>query len=388
MTTTTPVAPVVDTGPLDWRIGIVDQGGRPTPEFQRRWATQRGNNALIGTITTGNGVPTGVPVQNQVYIDIGSTPFTFYVGNNGVWDTVGVINFTDLKDVPHSYTTHGLNFVQVNSGATGLIFTSLSAGIDELGTPAEGDILYRGSSSWLLLPPSTSGNILTTQGTGAAPIWAPAPATGVTSVSLTMPSIFSVAGSPVTGSGGFTVTLGTETANLVFAGPSSGGASAPTFRSLVAADLPLFSSSLAGAVPSSGGGTTNYLRADGTWDAPPGSGSSATRGFGFSNPGLPAANTYLGVGSWPTNIVFATAGPVEVVAGTAATASAVFTIEVLVSGTWTSIGTLTFAASGTVATLAIIGSPVTVTAGQLLRLVTPVVQDATLADIGGIVNGT
>lgn len=66
-----------------------------------------------------------------------------------------------------------------------------------------------------------------------------APATGtVTSVGLTMPSIFSVAGSPVTTSGTLAVTLTTETANTVLAGPTSGGAATPTFRALVAADIP------------------------------------------------------------------------------------------------------------------------------------------------------
>ena len=39
--------------------------------------------------------------------------------------------------------------------------------------------------------------------------------------------------------------------------------------------LPLFTGALAGLTPSSGGGTTNFLRADGNWAAPPGSGSVA-----------------------------------------------------------------------------------------------------------------
>ncbi len=34
-----------------------------------------------------------------------------------------------------------------------------------------------------------------------------------------------------------------------------------------------FTSSSSGVVPSSGGGTTNFLRADGTWSTPPGGGS-------------------------------------------------------------------------------------------------------------------
>jgi len=56
-----------------------------------------------------------------------------------------------------------------------------------------------------------------------------------------------------------------------------------------AARLPTFGTSAAGIVGASGGGTTNYLRADGTWAAPPGTG-----GVSFANPtasvGLTAVN--------------------------------------------------------------------------------------------------
>lgn len=60
----------------------------------------------------------------------------------------------------------------------------------------------------------------------------------VTSVALVMPAEWSVSGSPITTSGTFTVTKAIETANFVWAGPTSGGAAAPTFRALVAADIP------------------------------------------------------------------------------------------------------------------------------------------------------
>lgn len=60
----------------------------------------------------------------------------------------------------------------------------------------------------------------------------------VSSVALAMPSIFSVSGSPVTGKGTITASLVNQTSNVVFAGPSSGASAAPTFRSLVTADLP------------------------------------------------------------------------------------------------------------------------------------------------------
>lgn len=50
----------------------------------------------------------------------------------------------------------------------------------------------------------------------------------------------------------------------------------------VTADLNLFTSSLQGLVPLSSGGTTNFLRADGTWAAPPGGGGGLTGGGGLS----------------------------------------------------------------------------------------------------------
>ncbi len=70
----------------------------------------------------------------------------------------------------------------------------------------------------------------------------------VTSVGLTLPAIFSVSGSPVTGSGTLAGTLASQSANLVWAGPSSGGAAAPTFRSLVYDDFPT-SAAAAGTYP-------------------------------------------------------------------------------------------------------------------------------------------
>lgn len=45
------------------------------------------------------------------------------------------------------------------------------------------------------------------------------------------------------------------------------------FQAIAAADVPLFTSSTPGTVSASGGGTTNFLRADGTWAAPSGGGA-------------------------------------------------------------------------------------------------------------------
>lgn len=69
----------------------------------------------------------------------------------------------------------------------------------------------------------------------------------VTSVDLTMPSIFSVSGNPVTTSGTLAVALANQNANRVFAGPASGVPAVPTFRALTVADL------AASAAPPAGG---------------------------------------------------------------------------------------------------------------------------------------
>jgi hypothetical protein len=83
-----------------------------------------------------------------------------------------------------------------------------------------------------------TANYLRADGTWDAP---PGTTGTVTSVGLADGSatpIYAITGSPVTISGTLTFTLKTEAANLVFAGPTSGAAAQPTFRALVAADVP------------------------------------------------------------------------------------------------------------------------------------------------------
>lgn len=67
--------------------------------------------------------------------------------------------------------------------------------------------------------------------------------TGVTSVGLSLPSLFTVSGSPVTTTGTLSASLANQDANKVFAGPGSGSAAAPTFRVLVADDIPSLNAS-------------------------------------------------------------------------------------------------------------------------------------------------
>lgn len=169
--TTTPTPLSKDTGPLDWRIAIVDKAGRPTPEFQRRWATQRTNNGLIGFVGIGSGMPTDAPSgDGEVYIDISTAPPTLYVADMGAWEVVGVVNFTDLQDVPHTYTASADELVRVKSTTDGLEFASISTVLDTIG-PDQGDILYRSATGWIALSPGTAGWILETTGGASNPQW-------------------------------------------------------------------------------------------------------------------------------------------------------------------------------------------------------------------------
>lgn len=68
--------------------------------------------------------------------------------------------------------------------------------------------------------------------------WEPGNVGTVSSVGLSMPTEFSVAGSPITSSGTISVSWGNQSANTVFAGPSSGAPSQPSFRSLTDDDIP------------------------------------------------------------------------------------------------------------------------------------------------------
>jgi hypothetical protein len=70
----------------------------------------------------------------------------------------------------------------------------------------------------------------------------------VTSVGLstTQTSILTVGSSPVTTSGTITINFANQTANTIFAGPTTGSAAAPTFRAIVIADLPTITTAKGG----------------------------------------------------------------------------------------------------------------------------------------------
>lgn len=157
------------------------------------------------------------------------------------WQQVAVITtvgtdalvFTEFTANPSLYLLKANNLSDVASASASFI------NISPLTTA--GDIIYESAvPAPSRLPIGSSGNVLTVS--GGLPVWAPPATSGtVTSVALadgSSTSIFNISGSPVTSSGTLTFTLKTETANTVFAGPTTGAAAQPSFRSLVQADIP------------------------------------------------------------------------------------------------------------------------------------------------------
>ncbi|MBR0721766.1 hypothetical protein [Bradyrhizobium manausense] len=105
-------------------------------------------------------------------------------------------------------------------------------------------------------PPSVTGNAgLFLTNDGAQAYWAEVTPT---SVGLQAPSIFSVAGSPVTSSGTISITLNTQTSNTFLAGPLFGSNTVPTFRAISTSDVPfLVSQTSSGIVVNLPVSTTN-----------------------------------------------------------------------------------------------------------------------------------
>lgn len=132
-----------------------------------------------------------------------------------------------------------------------------------------------------------SGQCLTYNGTNI--VWGSCAGTGgtgtVTNVSGLSP-LFTVS-TPTTTP---TFALSDAAADTVF-GNCTAGSTTPSYCSIVAAMLPTFGTSAAGIVPASGGGTTNFLRADGSWAAPSGGGGGPPLGAAGQVPIMNAGAT-------------------------------------------------------------------------------------------------
>lgn len=212
-------------------------------------------NAILGVATeslalnafgriTAFGVVHGITTNGSAF---GET----WADDDVIWYNPVTGNPTNIQPVaPNIKVQVGL-VINAGSGGSGSFQVSISRGSTlggtdsnvQFGTLANSDLIAYDSTLgyWKNIPGSSYG-------TGT-----------VTSVALSLPSIISVSGSPVTTSGTLTGTLTTQSVNAIFAGPSSGSAAAPTFRALTTADIPSLSyvSSVGATAPiTSTGGLT------------------------------------------------------------------------------------------------------------------------------------
>ena len=105
--------------------------------------------------------------------------------------------------------------------------------------------------------PLFSNTLLKWNGTGFE--WGTIAGAGtVTSVGLSLPSDFTVTGSPVTSAGILTGTWASQTANKFLASPN-GSTGTPSFRAMVAADVPTLNQNTTGTAGSLAGGATGSV---------------------------------------------------------------------------------------------------------------------------------
>jgi len=242
-------------------------------------------------VPTGSGTVTSVGLSGPSEFSISGSPvtgtgtLTFSKSNqaaNTVWagPTIGgaaapTFRALDPADLPnHSaalITTGTLSVLRGGTGLTsgtsgGLVYFNGGSSIDCSALAAQYKVLIGGGAGnppYTLSGIGTAGQVLTSNGTGADPSWQNAGSGTVTSVAMTVPGFLSVSGTPITGSGTLAVTLANQNANTVFCGPTSGGAATPTFRSLVAGDVP----SLDAAKITTGTFAKAMISSTGTWSA-------------------------------------------------------------------------------------------------------------------------
>jgi hypothetical protein len=171
-------------------------------------------------------------------------------------------NLSGLASASTARTNLGLGSIATQDASSVSITGGSITGITDLAVADGGTGSSTASGARVNLLPSYTGNgskLLALNSGGTDVEWITAPSTGVTSVALSAPNIFSVSGSPVTSSGTLGLSLASQAANYVWAGPTTGSAAAPTFRALVANDIPALS-----YLASSGGTVSGNVTITGT----------------------------------------------------------------------------------------------------------------------------
>ena len=192
----------------------------------------RDNGASWDNVTPSTDAATISAIQQEKYV---------YAADTGVANAMVVSQSPAPTIVAGSIIV--VKAAAANTGATTISVNSTPAvAVTKSGaTPLTGGEIHSGQII-ALVSDGVQYQILSGSGSGG----------GVTSAALSMPGEFSVGGSPITGSGTFTVTKATETKNTVYAGPVSGVDAVPTFRGVDPADLPIATTLALGVVKPDG----------------------------------------------------------------------------------------------------------------------------------------
>jgi hypothetical protein len=230
----------IDTWTTRTTVGTTDQialangdgvAGNPTISLSD-------NVVLPGT--TGATLPTGTSAQETGTVDgqirYNSTTNRARVRQNGAWTNVGSGDGS-VTSVAVAGST-GLSVTGSPITSSGQIDLTLGAELQALSALSVDGITVRSGGTYTTraLNAGTGISITNAGGVAGNPVITN---TGVTSVELALPNIFTVTNSPVTTTGTLTGELSTQAANTVFVGPSTGSPAAPTFRSLAMSDLPI-----------------------------------------------------------------------------------------------------------------------------------------------------
>ena len=163
---------VVGGSGATWNIRTDMPGGAVTLAKMADLATDR----LIGRDTAGTGAPEAISVTGGIEFTGGgslqvgafSGDVSKTAGSSTLTITSDAVTYAKMQNVTETARVIGRR----TTGAGDPEECSLSQVLDFVGSATQGDLLYRGASTWTRLGAGTSGQYLQTQGTGANPQWA------------------------------------------------------------------------------------------------------------------------------------------------------------------------------------------------------------------------